>query len=248
VLAALTIPFMVLAVLNVVWPVIRDYIPDIVSAVMLTYFVFFEFNLRKQDHLLEDLYSNPVSHSSKWRWSLMVFLAGWLSIRHIFLSSELIEWYDPALYLFLSLIIFFVFIKVDNFGAPVCLETLEQVDAEDNHGIDTCLDTATPLRGAFLQLLDGNKAFLKPDLTVEDVVKDLGTNTKYFSRMLKNDMHTTFCGIVNSYRVEVAKELLKSTDDKIEHITSTCGFNSRQSFIRAFARITGKTPTEWRNQ
>lgn len=245
-LYALAAPFTVLAILNVFLPSCRDYIPDIASAVMLSYFVFFEFKLRKHDRFLEDLYSDPESHSSKWRWSLVVFLAGWFTFRHIFLYAELVEWYDAAMYLLMSIIILYVFVKIINFGSPVSLETLNQVE-QDNCSNDVSHEAATPLQAAFLKLLDEKQVFLKPDLTVEDVVKDLGTNTKYFSRMLHNEMHTSFCGIINSYRVERAKELLKSTDGKIEVIAGACGFNSHYSFIRTFSRITGKTPNEWRN-
>lgn len=248
VLPALVVPFAVLAILNVFRPAIRDNMPDIGVAVLLSYFIFFEFRLQKHERLLEDLYSNPELHSIKWRWSLIVFLAGWFTIRHILLAAGLTDWYDSAMYLFMSVVILFVFIKVINFRTPVRTETLDQVGAGDDCSIDAFPDTATPLQAAFLQLLEQNRIFLNPDLTVEDVVKDLGTNSKYFSMMLHNDMHTTFYKIVNGYRVEQAKELLKSTDDKIEQIAKSSGFNSHQSFIRTFARITGKTPSEWRNQ
>jgi len=247
VLPVLTLPLAVLLVLNVFWPAIRNHIPDISSAVMMSYFVFFELKLRKHDRLLEDLYSDPESHSSKWRWSLPVFLAGWFTIRHIFLSDELNAWCDVALYVFMSSIILFVFVKIINFGEPVSLETVNQVEADTDFGIvDASQEAEMPLQEEFLQLLVEKKLFLKSDLTVEEIVKDLGTNTKYFSKMLRDEMHTSFCGVVNSYRVERAKELLKSKDYLIEKIALSSGFNSRQSFTRTFTSITGKTPSEWR--
>lgn len=170
-----------------------------------------------------------------------------------YILSALSVWSEPLfvigstiMYLLMSIIILYVFVKIINFGSPVSLETLNQVE-QNNCSNEVSHEAATPLQAAFLKLLDEKQVFLKPDLTVEDVVKDLGTNTKYFSRMLHNEMHTSFCGIINSYRVERAKELLKSTDGKIEVIAGSCGFNSHYSFIRTFSRITGKTPNEWRN-
>ena len=54
--------------------------------------------------------------------------------------------------------------------------------------------------------------------------------------------------LVNSLRVDVAKELLVDTDMKIIDIGKECGYNNEKSFYRAFRSITDTTPREYRLQ
>jgi AraC-like DNA-binding protein len=50
------------------------------------------------------------------------------------------------------------------------------------------------------------------------------------------------------YRVEEAKKLLKEKQNiKVEEIAEQVGYNSKSSFNTAFKKITGLTPSEFRN-
>ncbi|MDL5049165.1 helix-turn-helix domain-containing protein [Oscillatoria amoena NRMC-F 0135] len=51
------------------------------------------------------------------------------------------------------------------------------------------------------------------------------------------------------YRVEEAKRLLKEQMNiKVEEIAGQVGYNSKSSFNTAFKKITGITPSEFRQQ
>ncbi len=142
----------------------------------------------------------------------------------------------------------FVFAKVNNSKQPVSLATqqeFENLGENQNENADQCEGHNV---ARLIDLMEREQLYLNPDLTVEEVVKRLGTNTKYFSAMLHDELHTTFAQMVNSYRVEKAKDILKHTDTKVEFVGERCGFNSRQSFHRVFVKTTGKTPAEWREQ
>ncbi len=70
---------------------------------------------------------------------------------------------------------------------------------------------------------------------------------------------TSLCHIFNRYhnkrisdiivetRIQHAKEMLKSTNLKIRFVAYECGFNTLTNFNRLFKRLTGMTPTEYKN-
>lgn len=245
-IVTLSVPFLILAVINVCIPDFSEYLPDLATIILVIIYSYFGILLRHHEASLDDLYSNPDSHSLSWIRGLIALLAGWWILHSIFRIPAISIWCDPAMYTYMTALVLFTFSKVASHNSPLSLETRQQVEQVEWSKIDTASDISNPLQKELLRLLEQEQIFLDPDLTVEDVVKKLGTNTKYFSAMLHNDMHTTFCALINEYRVEKAKELLQSTDDKVEHIGLLCGFNSRQSFNRTFSRITGKVPTEFR--
>lgn len=51
---------------------------------------------------------------------------------------------------------------------------------------------------------------------------------------------------LNEFRVEKAKELLKSSNNRIYEISQSVGFNSVEHFSRTFKRIVGCSPVSWR--
>jgi len=229
-------------------PSVRGYLPDIVTVIFILLFLFFGFRIHRQEKSWENLYSNPERHSRSWIFGIIGFLFGWLALRYVFFLLDLKEWYDVALYLYMTGMISFVYVKSANYGLPVSVETQEQVEVVESGTIDITPDISNPLQKSLTELLEKDEIYLNPDLTVDDVVKLLGTNTKYFSSMLRNDMHITFCSLINRYRVEKAKDVLKSTDEKIASVAHLCGFNSTESFCRTFSKMSGTTPTRWRNK
>ena len=49
-----------------------------------------------------------------------------------------------------------------------------------------------------------------------------------------------------SKRIDMAQALLLSTDEAVLDIAFQCGFNNSTNFNRAFKKITGISPTEYR--
>jgi len=50
----------------------------------------------------------------------------------------------------------------------------------------------------------------------------------------------------NRLKIDLAKTLLSTTNWKIVVIAKECGFQSERTFIRAFKKIVGKTPGQFR--
>jgi len=272
-LIALASPFVLCAILNICFPDRLTILFFVAAAVLFAYYIFFGIALQRREHLLGDIYSDPDSHSLRWMWTTIGLFVGWWVVSGVFqLLSSLLPWYNIAVFSYMAVLFLFIYAKVSNYKEPVSLATQQEMEKTCNLSPVSCnlspvssnlspvssnlspvscnlspvSSNLSPAR--LCELMEEEQLYLNPDLTVEDVVKCLGTNTRYFSAMLHHDMHLSFAQFVNNYRVERAKELLRTTDDKVEYIGSICGFNSPQVFRRTFSAITGKTPAEWRKE
>jgi AraC-like DNA-binding protein len=66
-----------------------------------------------------------------------------------------------------------------------------------------------------------------------------------FSRRL-DEFGTSFHELVNECRFEMAREMLGKTALTVGEISASLGYSRASSFIRAFRRWSGVTPSEWR--
>lgn len=70
----------------------------------------------------------------------------------------------------------------------------------------------------------------------------------HFSRVFKQWTGMNVTQYIVSKRIVLAKEKLVTTDDNIEMIAHTCGFESVSYFYKTFKRLTGLTPTEYKRK
>lgn len=84
------------------------------------------------------------------------------------------------------------------------------------------------------------------ELSLSEVADHVGLNQNYFSRLFSQKAGCGFTVYVNSLRVERAKELLQSTDEKIQEIGEQVGFHSSFYFIKTFKKQIQMTPAEYR--
>lgn len=68
----------------------------------------------------------------------------------------------------------------------------------------------------------------------------------HFSRVFKQWTGMTVTAYLVSKRIVLAKEWLLTTDKNIEVISASCGFESPSYFYKAFRKLTGVTPTEYK--
>ena len=88
------------------------------------------------------------------------------------------------------------------------------------------------------------------DIQLKDLAKKLGYHEKYLSSSLHSLTGMNFRSFLCSYRINLAKELLraKSPDAlRVSDVALRCGFSSINSFNRVFREITGLTPTQYRS-
>lgn len=89
---------------------------------------------------------------------------------------------------------------------------------------------------------------LTDPLTLEELASQASLSTFYFSRLFKKETGFTPHGYVITARVNIAKFLLKSSISTIKEICFGTGFTSESSFCTTFKKVTGSTPSEYRER
>ena len=95
-----------------------------------------------------------------------------------------------------------------------------------------------------------NEAYLKGDLTIQDVSDATQIPKHHITQVLNERLNKNFYSFVNEYRVEKVKLLLsnsKYNQFTILAIGYEAGFNSKSSYYNSFKKIEGVTPSEFRN-
>ena len=98
-------------------------------------------------------------------------------------------------------------------------------------------------RNRAIELLE---ARIDDDITLAELAGECGLSMAHFARAFKNSVGETPHVWLSKRRIERAKQLLSNTTLTLADIACECGFSHRISLARAFARVTGVTPSEWR--
>lgn len=85
-------------------------------------------------------------------------------------------------------------------------------------------------------------------LSLRDVAQMSYLSPKYFSRLFKEKTGKNFNEFRVGLRMEVAKQLLRKVNYNISQIACTVGYQNPDSFMKMFKRVTGLTPSEYRQR
>jgi AraC-like DNA-binding protein len=103
---------------------------------------------------------------------------------------------------------------------------------------------------SFEDLLVNKKYFLNPDLTLDKVAEELNLSKSHLSRIINKEMGTSFPEYINELRVREAQFYLRHPDFgnyTLVAIGLEAGFASKTSFNNTFKKVTGMTPSEYKN-
>lgn len=81
--------------------------------------------------------------------------------------------------------------------------------------------------------------YTSPDLSLTTLSEKFGLTEAYFSRFFKDEKGITYLEYLEGKRLEQIKKLLVETDISISDIAQSVGYNSLNTFGRAFKRSTG---------
>ncbi|NBO18206.1 MAG: AraC family transcriptional regulator [Proteobacteria bacterium] len=98
-----------------------------------------------------------------------------------------------------------------------------------------------------LELLEGEKVYRQMRLNRAAFAELAGIGEYQLSRVINRHFNKNFNELLNSYRIEEAKQRLRSETTQITVIGFEVGFNSIASFNRVFKAMVGVSPTEYRN-
>ena len=136
-------------------------------------------------------------------------------------------------------------IKINGEEAPRAVRALlYSIFAEYTESVE--LEAGEKKKNALAEVfLYLNEHYLER-ISVRSVGKALGYNPKYLSQRINSIPGLTFSTLLNSLRIDKAKNLLLSTNYTVTTIAFECGFENEQSFYRVFSRIVGTTPRKYR--
>lgn len=84
------------------------------------------------------------------------------------------------------------------------------------------------------------------NITLDDITAHIGMNRSAFCTFFKRNKGMTFSQFVTQYRLETARELLKTSQKQVSEICFTVGFNDLPHFTRVFTSTYGVSPTKFR--
>ncbi|MEI6577672.1 MAG: tetratricopeptide repeat protein [Bacteroidota bacterium] len=102
----------------------------------------------------------------------------------------------------------------------------------------------------FNRLMQEEKPYLEPGLTVDDICRKISTNRSYLSQMIRDTFKQNFNAYINELRIKEARRLLsdsKNNHISIEGIGSMSGFSNKVTFHSIFKTQIGVTPSFFRN-
>lgn len=88
--------------------------------------------------------------------------------------------------------------------------------------------------------------FADPDLSLNTIAALVGLSPSHFSVVFGQVMNQTFRDYLTDVRIQRAKELLRTTTLTINDIAYRVGYSAPHYFSHVFRKVTGATPTEFR--
>lgn len=126
--------------------------------------------------------------------------------------------------------------------------TLEQAVTEMFHTLKLSLQDAASIQG---QLAEKAMKYIEEniatDLSLEQIADALHISASHLSRTFKKAAGISLTDYINQFRINRAKELLRSTDIYIYAVSEMVGYHDATYFSSMFKKLVGVSPSEYRN-
>jgi AraC family transcriptional regulator len=93
---------------------------------------------------------------------------------------------------------------------------------------------------------DTINANFEGELKVEQIARECKLSANYFAKAFTRSTGISPHRWLMRRRVDVAKDLMLTTDSSLVEISLKCGFSDQSHFTKVFAKATGETPGRWR--
>lgn len=237
----LLVPFLLFTAAYVVWP-----LDEIATAYMVflwfyawTVVIIAFFKVRRYIRYIRANYSNIDEIDVSWMRQVFLFCIV-SQLLWLFTSVQGNAWCDVVYYL--STIILWTILLYYGYSLrPIAVDN-SQESLADNPPKDYSF------AGQLEQITEEQQLYLNKNLTLADLAKAVGTNRTYVSNYLMQVKHQTFYDYINDLRLQrMALPMMDQHPEfTIEHIAQESGFNSISTFRRAFTKLVGISPSQYR--
>ncbi|HPG73079.1 MAG TPA: helix-turn-helix domain-containing protein [Bacteroidales bacterium] len=213
----------------------------------LAYVIAIFITLRQHYNKIKEVFAD--SDSSELRWIrvlgyMLLLLTVFFVIIHILSNDKL----EPNSALIASsyfmFALFFWYAGLNGFRQP---EVYNMSAFEP--AVETELSTRIS-RKQIEKYLTESKCYRNSEVSVFDFCYHFHTNRTYMSEAIRLNFNTNFRGLINSYRIKEAMEMITEAITRkhpieLERIASLSGFSSYSTFLRVFKAETGIRPTDF---
>lgn len=98
-------------------------------------------------------------------------------------------------------------------------------------------------KSIILDYLNNNYNF---DISLKDVAKNVNLSYNYLSKVFKDEIGKSFVDYLTELRMERSMKLLANQNLSVKEICQEIGYNDPNYYSKAFKKVTGMTPTEYR--
>ncbi|MEJ5302012.1 MAG: helix-turn-helix transcriptional regulator [Bacteroidales bacterium] len=221
--------------------------------------------------LIFNYYSDPEHYELHWlRWLLFSFVG-------LFFMTDILRLVDfeffsvhqlgfPLLILFLNMGVGFLglsqpvfFYEYKSCEVNIVNDFLPKPDDKKqqpetmNNASYSVTDELERHKAIFLKaqyILETQKLYTNPELTLADLARAISVNTKYLSAAINALTGQTFSSWVNEYRVKAVAKMLEDeniTRMSLNGIYESCGFRNKTTFLNAFKKYFGVTPSQYKS-
>jgi AraC-like DNA-binding protein len=233
---------------------------------IMVYIVIIFRKIRRHQEELPNHFSYTSSHIT-FNWIkivILLFIFNWVitgiaMMINVLFQSQLI---NPGLVFFINFAVFsfaisyFGFFQPSIFLAPRSSELIREsspiLEVEDDKTKYKKSNLTEDRANEYLQritaLLEAERLYLKPDLSIQEISNKLEVPKHYLTESLNTYMGKNFYTLINEYRIGEFKEL--AAEEKNKHLTLLAlaydaGFNSKSAFNLVFKKQTGETPSQF---
>lgn len=129
------------------------------------------------------------------------------------------------------------------------LQTLLRMIFYFNSITENDLELANPREELYYKILNyTNSSFRNPGFSLNEVCNYFSISYSHASHLFSEFNDVTFSLYVRNMRIEAAKHYLEHTTLPIAFTSAECGFSDSNYFSSVFRKVTGMSPTEYRNK
>ena len=175
----------------------------------------------------------------------LVFLACFAVAQFIFIFTDFYQFYVMLFTVFTSsiLIHYIAYWAIKQSRITNTIRTEERLYKPKENVED--------IKSRIVIILKGEQRYLENSLNSKYFCDRLEINSMYLSQIVNREFDCNISYLINSYRVNHAKMILKSGE--LDHlsfagIAEQTGFNSANAFTRVFKQHTGQTPSQYKKR
>lgn len=118
------------------------------------------------------------------------------------------------------------------------------LDENEEPAVETITVDNDFVWGRVKAAVEGKKMYLRSDLKISDVAREIATNRTYISRAVNRMVGTNFNAYLNRLRVEEARRIMNEDRSlTLDIVAERAGFTTASSFTKIYTKVRGVNPS-----